>query len=54
MREGKGFLLVYSVTSRSTFDDISSFKDKILRAKDVDNVPMCVHLLARWRFRLAS
>lgn len=44
MREGKGFLLVYSVTSRSTFDDISSFKDKILRAKDVDNVPMCVLL----------
>ncbi|TYZ60706.1 hypothetical protein PybrP1_004723 [[Pythium] brassicae (nom. inval.)] len=40
MREGKGFLLVYSVTSRSTFDDISSFKDKILRAKDVDNVPI--------------
>lgn len=40
MREGKGFLLVYSVTSRSSFDDISSFKDKILRAKDVDSVPM--------------
>lgn len=42
MREGKGFLLVYSVTSRSSFDDISAFKDKILRAKDVDSVPMCV------------
>ncbi|GAB9466241.1 hypothetical protein Gpo141_00003619 [Globisporangium polare] len=40
MREGKGFLLVYSVTSRSTFDDIASFKDKILRAKDVDSVPI--------------
>lgn len=44
MREGKGFLLVYSVTSRSSFDDISSFKDKILRAKDVDSVPMYVAL----------
>ena len=40
MREGKGFLLVYSVTSRSSFDDIVAFKDKILRAKDVDNVPI--------------
>lgn len=40
MREGKGFLLVYSVTSRSSFDDIAAFKDKILRAKDVDNVPI--------------
>ncbi|RLN48101.1 hypothetical protein BBJ28_00014753, partial [Nothophytophthora sp. Chile5] len=42
MREGKGFLLVYSVSSRSSFDDISAFKDKILRAKDVDSVPMYV------------
>ncbi len=40
MREGKGFLLVYSVTSRVSFDEISTFKDKILRAKDVDRVPM--------------
>ncbi|RLN53899.1 hypothetical protein BBJ29_008772, partial [Phytophthora kernoviae] len=27
-------------TSRSSFDDIAGFKDKILRAKDVDNVPI--------------
>ncbi|KAJ0404303.1 hypothetical protein P43SY_003216 [Pythium insidiosum] len=40
MREGNGFLLVYSVTSQSSFDDIATFKDKILRAKDVDNVPI--------------
>ncbi len=40
MREGKGFLLVYSITSQSSFDEISTFKDKILRAKDVDSVPL--------------
>ena len=40
MREGKGFLLVYSVTSRSTFDEVSNLKEKILRAKDVNDVPM--------------
>jgi GTPase KRas protein len=40
MREGNGFLLVYSITSRSSFDDITTFKDKILRAKDVESVPM--------------
>lgn len=40
MREGKGFLLVYSITSRGTFDEISVFKEKILRAKDMDSVPM--------------
>ncbi|CAK4071196.1 unnamed protein product, partial [Aphanomyces euteiches] len=40
MREGKGFLLVYSVTSQTTFDEIKTFKDKILRAKDTNRVPM--------------
>jgi GTPase KRas protein len=40
MREGKGFLLVYSITSRNSFDEIATFKDKILRAKDVDSVPL--------------
>lgn len=40
MREGKGFLLAYSVTSRPTFEEISTFKEKILRAKDLDSVPM--------------
>lgn len=40
MREGKGFLLVYSIDSRNTFDEISVFKEKILRAKDMDHVPM--------------
>jgi small GTP-binding protein len=40
MREGKGFLLVFALTKRSTFDDIKVFKEKILRAKDMDSVPM--------------
>jgi hypothetical protein len=40
MREGKGFLLVYSITSQNTYDEITLFKDKILRAKDMDKVPM--------------
>ena len=40
MREGKGFLLVYSTTSQNTYDEITLFKDKILRAKDMDKVPM--------------
>lgn len=40
MREGKGFLLVYNITSRSTFDEVSLLYDKILRSKDKDKVPM--------------
>lgn len=42
MREGKGFLLVYNITSQSSFDEILPFKDKILRAKDAETVPMYV------------
>lgn len=40
MREGKGFLLVYTITSRTTFDEVSSLHEKILRSKDKDHVPM--------------
>ena len=42
MREGKGFLLVYSITSRQTFDEVAMLRDKILRTKDDegDSVPI--------------
>lgn len=33
-------MLVYSITSRSTFERIERFRDQIFRVKDVDNVPM--------------
>ncbi|CAO3666177.1 unnamed protein product [Rhizopus stolonifer] len=40
IRDGEGFLLVYSITSRSTFERIERFRNQIFRVKDVDNVPM--------------
>merc|ERR1711879_620251 len=40
MRPGHGFLLVYSVTSRQSFDSISLFREQILTVKDEDTVPM--------------
>nr|CAA61434.1 RAS protein [Raperostelium minutum] len=40
MRTGQGFLCVYSITSRSSFDEINSFREQILRVKDKDRVPM--------------
>lgn len=40
MRDGKGFMLVYSITSRATFDEIESLYDKILRTKDAESVPV--------------
>ena len=40
MRTGHGFLLVYSSTSRFSFDETESFRDQILRVRDADKVPM--------------
>jgi len=40
MRYGAGFVLVYSIADKKTFDEISDFYDQICRVKDSDNVPM--------------
>ncbi|CAG7724350.1 unnamed protein product [Allacma fusca] len=42
MRSGEGFLLVFSVTERSSFDEISKFHRQILRVKDRDEFPMLI------------
>mmetsp|Transcript_34000 Transcript_34000/g.95712 ORF Transcript_34000/g.95712 Transcript_34000/m.95712 type:complete len:188 (+) Transcript_34000:90-653(+) len=40
MRTGEGFLCVYAITSRSSFEEIDGFREQILRVKDEDHVPM--------------
>eukprot|EP01106_Pelomyxa_sp_JSP_P009803 TRINITY_DN2661_c0_g2_i2.p1 TRINITY_DN2661_c0_g2~~TRINITY_DN2661_c0_g2_i2.p1 ORF type:complete len:186 (+),score=56.01 TRINITY_DN2661_c0_g2_i2:153-710(+) len=40
MRTGQGFLCIYSVTSRTSFEEIATFREQILRVKDADKVPM--------------
>ena len=40
MRTGEGFLLVYSITSRSSFEEILPFYQQVLRVKDKDYFPM--------------
>jgi GTPase KRas protein len=42
MRTGEGFLLVYSITSRSSFEEISTFQQQILRVKDRDSYPIII------------
>jgi GTPase SAR1 family protein len=39
MRTGQGFMLVYSITSRNSFDEIQQFHAQILRVKDKDTFP---------------
>ncbi|GFX25990.1 ras-related protein M-Ras [Trichonephila clavipes] len=40
MRKGDGFLLVYSVTDKQSFENIRHFHTQILRVKDRDSYPM--------------
>ncbi|RZF40064.1 hypothetical protein LSTR_LSTR002467 [Laodelphax striatellus] len=40
MRSGEGFLLVFAVTDRASFDEIYKFHRQILRVKDRDEFPM--------------
>jgi len=42
MRTGEGFLLVYSITSRNSFEEVSTFHQQILRVKDKDSFPVVV------------
>ena len=42
MRTGEGFLLVYSITSRQSFDEIQVFQQQILRVKDRDYFPIII------------
>jgi Ras-related protein Rap-1B len=42
MRAAQGFLIVYSVTSPSSFHEVSQFRDQILRVKDAENVPIVI------------
>jgi len=40
VREGRAFLLVYSVTSRQSFEEIPSFRDRILTVHEDESLPM--------------
>jgi len=40
MKNGQGFILVYSIIAQSTFADLTELKAQISRVKDRDDVPM--------------
>lgn len=40
MKNGQGFVLVYSIIAPSTFNDLPDLREQILRVKDMDDVPM--------------
>ena len=42
MRSGQGFMLIYSITNKPSFDELECFREQILRVRDVDKVPMII------------
>ncbi|XP_078355470.1 GTPase HRas-like [Oculina patagonica] len=40
MRTGEGFLCVFAVNNRRSFEEIHAFRQQIKRVKDADEVPM--------------
>ncbi|KAI9354407.1 ras-like protein 3 [Pilaira anomala] len=40
MRNGEGFILVYSITSMQSFDEVRKLYDQIARVKDFDSFPV--------------
>jgi len=42
IRSGQGFVIVYSITSKPSFESLSNFHDQILRVKDEDSFPTCI------------
>jgi len=38
MKNGQGFILVFSITSQATFNDLMELRDQILRVKDSEKV----------------
>ncbi|CEG73392.1 Putative Small G-protein Ras2 [Rhizopus microsporus] len=40
IRDGEGFLIVYSITSRSTFETANKFKQQIVRIKEAESIPL--------------
>jgi Ras-related protein Rap-1B len=42
MRQGHGFLLVFSITNMSSLQKLSELRDEIIRIKDDENVPLVI------------
>lgn len=42
MKTGQGFLLVFSITSPSSLNELAGLREEIIRIKDDENVPMVI------------
>eukprot|EP01115_Flamella_aegyptia_P001911 TRINITY_DN131_c0_g1_i1.p1 TRINITY_DN131_c0_g1~~TRINITY_DN131_c0_g1_i1.p1 ORF type:complete len:209 (-),score=61.90 TRINITY_DN131_c0_g1_i1:87-674(-) len=40
IRDCEGFVIIYSITSRTSFEQVSVFKEQVMRVKDADKLPI--------------
>ena len=40
IRDCEGFVLIYSITSRGSYEQVTVFKDQVMRVKDAEKLPM--------------
>jgi len=42
MKQGQGFLLVFSITSMSSLNELAELREQIIRIKDDENIPLVI------------
>lgn len=42
MKTGQGFLLVFSISSRTSFEELETLRDDIIRIRDDDKIPIVI------------
>jgi len=42
MKQGQGFLLVFSITSMSSLNELAELREQIIRIKDNENIPLVI------------
>jgi len=40
IRDCEGFVIIYSITSRGSFDQVSVFREQVMRVKDAESLPV--------------
>ncbi|ETO09733.1 Ras GTPase [Reticulomyxa filosa] len=44
IKEGDGFIIVYSITSEDSFQQVSKFRDLVVKIKDKTRIPIYINL----------
>lgn len=42
MKSGHGFLLVFSITSKTSLQEMATLREEIIRIKDDENIPIVI------------